>query len=201
MAAEGPSDRDGRTLTKRERTKAALIRAAAELIGERGYEGASLAAVAARAGMSRGAIYGNFADREALFMAVAEQLWRPISPDFAPGASLPRQMEALGAAVAAEAAARRSRAAGAISFQLQLYALTHPAMRARLVDFNRATYEAAAERLLREVGEDALPLPPDQFVKAVHALIEGLILMHCLTPELITQEVIAGAFKAIVRVA
>lgn len=180
--------------TKRARTKAALINAAAELIGERGYQATSLAAVAARAGMSRGAIYGNFPDRDSLFLAVAEALWRPIEPAFVPGAPLRRQMEVLGAAVAAEARARRPRAAGAISFQL--YALTHPAMRARLVAANAAAYRAAAERLVREIGDAPLPLPPEQFVKAVHALIEGLLLTHCLTPELITEDVIAAAFTA-----
>jgi AcrR family transcriptional regulator len=186
---------EARPRSKRERTKAALIRAAAELIGERGYQATSLAAVAARAGMSRGAIYGNFADREALFLAVAQALWRPVEPKFVPGAPLRRQMEILGAAVAVEAAARRSRAAGAVSFQL--YALTHPELRARLVEANAATYAAAADRLVQEVGAEKLPLPPDQFVKAVHALIEGLYLTHCLTPELITEEVIAAAFTAL----
>ncbi|MEA3033876.1 MAG: hypothetical protein QOH86_1892, partial [Sphingomonadales bacterium] len=114
-------------LPKRERTRRTLIRAAAELIGERGYERTSLEAVAARAGLSRGAIYGNFVDRDALFMAVAESLWQPVAPAFSPGVSIAEAMAFLGRAVAAEAVARRQRAVGAISFQL--YALTHEPMR------------------------------------------------------------------------
>jgi AcrR family transcriptional regulator len=181
----------GEGLPKRERTRRALIRAAAELIGERGYERTSLEAVAARAGLSRGAIYGNFADRDALFMAVAESLWQPVAPVFPPGASLAETMAILGRAVAAEAAARRDRAVGALSFQL--YALTHEPMRRRLIQANRAIYRAA-ERVLGDHPEARLPMPAEDFVKALHALIEGLTLLHFLTPELVTEDVIAVAF-------
>src|SRR3569623_955858 len=130
--------RSGGDGTKRERTRAALIEAAIALIGERGYEATSLEAVARRAGMSRGAIYGNFANREALFLAVAEALWRPLEPPFVPGVSLCEEMRILGRTVAAAVAARRSAAVGALSFQL--YALTHETLRARLVERNRETY-------------------------------------------------------------
>ncbi|MEA3063085.1 MAG: hypothetical protein QOJ94_2866 [Sphingomonadales bacterium] len=182
----------GEGLPKRERTRRALVRAAAELIGERGYERTSLEAVAARAGLSRGAIYGNFADRDALFMAVAESLWQPVAPAFPPGASLAETMAILGRAVAAEAAARRERAVGALSFQL--YALTHEPMRRRLIEANRGLYRAAAERVLADHPEARLPMPAEAFVKTLHALIEGLMLLHFLTPELVTEDVIAAAF-------
>jgi AcrR family transcriptional regulator len=182
----------GEGLPKRERTRRALIRAAAELIGERGYERTSLEAVAARAGLSRGAIYGNFADRDALFMAVAESLWQPIAPVFPPGVSLAEAMAILGRAVAAEAAERRRRAVGAVSFQL--YALTHEPLRRRLVEANREVYRVAAERLLADHPDAKLPMPADAFVKALHALIEGAMLLHFLTPELVTEDVIAAGF-------
>jgi AcrR family transcriptional regulator len=182
-------------IPKRERTKAALIRAAAELIGERGYERTSLEAIAARAGLSRGAIYGNFADRDALFLAVAESLWRPIEPRFPPGATLGEKMAMLGAAVAAEAVARRERAVGALSFQQ--FALTHPPLRRRLVEANRAAYRAAAARLCADHDEAELAVPAEAFVKALHALIEGTMLLHFLTPELVDEAAIVAAFRAL----
>lgn len=187
--------REGAPLPKRERTRAALIRAAAELIGERGYERTSLEAVAERAGMSRGAIYGNFANRDELFLAVAGHFWRPVAPVFPADSSFAERMRILGAAVAGEAVARRAAAVGAVSFQL--YALTHPELRARLEAMNAAIYRAAAADLAASVPADALPMPPETFVKVAHALIEGLMLTHFLTPELITEEVIASAFEAL----
>ena len=180
---------------KRERTRAALIDAASALVGEKGFERTSLEDVARRAGMSRGAIYGNFRDRNALFLAVAERHWQPVAPPFQPGASLRVQMRILGEAVAAEAAARRTRAVGALSFQL--YALTEPELRSRLQAGNAQIYAWAEENLLRFVEAADLPMPAERFVRVLHALSEGLILTHVLTPELITREVIVSAFEAL----
>lgn len=177
---------------KRERTRSALIEAATALVGEHGYERTSLEAVARRAGMSRGAIYGNFANRDDLFLAVAEAMWRPVSPAFPPGASLAERMRILGEAVADEAEARRGSAVGAISFQL--YALTHKPMRERLLARNREIYRLMAEQA-RTDAQGELPLPPEVFVKTLHALIEGLMLTHFLTPELIDRKVITSAFE------
>jgi hypothetical protein len=67
-------------------------------------------------------------------------------------------------------------------------------MRRRLLEANRNVYRAAAERVLADHPEAKLPMPPEAFVKALHALIEGLMLLHFLTPELVTEDTIAAAF-------
>eukprot|EP01030_Chromulinospumella_sphaerica_P032022 gene32022-32716_t len=72
---------------KRERTRARLLDAALSLTREKGFDRTTLADVAERAGMTTGAIYGNFRNREALFMALAERQWAPVRPVFAPGSS------------------------------------------------------------------------------------------------------------------
>ena len=56
---------------KRERICAALLEAARALVRERGYERTTLEKVAKRAGMTTGAIYGNFKNRDDLFIALA----------------------------------------------------------------------------------------------------------------------------------
>jgi len=58
-------------------------------------------------------------------------------------------------------------------------------------------YEAAATRLRDAVPADQLPLPPDDFVRVVHALTEGLVILHALTPEAITPPLIERAFEAL----
>src|SRR5271154_1008109 len=120
--------------SKRARTRATLIEAAAAVIGEKGFDRASLEEIAARAGMTRGAVYGNFKDKDELFLALVESLWKPIIPPLKPGASLREQMRILGKTVAEEARIRRSYAAAAASFQL--YALTHEQIRATLTEKN-----------------------------------------------------------------
>lgn len=180
---------------KRARTRQALVEAASALVGEKGFERTSLEDVARRAGMSRGAIYGNFRDRDDLFLAVAERRWQPVAPPFRAGASLREQMRILGETVAAQAEARRARAVGALSFQL--YALTHAEMRARLNEENGRLYSWAEDHLLRFVEAGDLPMSADRFVRVLHALTEGLILTHALTPALITREEIVSAFEAL----
>jgi AcrR family transcriptional regulator len=53
-------------------TRQRLIEAAAQLIAEEGYERVSVQAVARRAGLTNGAIYGNFRDKAHLLAAAVE---------------------------------------------------------------------------------------------------------------------------------
>ncbi|PRY39542.1 TetR/AcrR family transcriptional regulator [Umezawaea tangerina] len=62
-------------------TRRELVAAAAELLDESGPEGVTLRAVGARAGVSRGAPYGHFPDKEHLLAAVAEQCWTGIGDE------------------------------------------------------------------------------------------------------------------------
>ena len=56
-----------------EQTRAALLEAAQMLFGEHGYAGTSLDEVVAQAGVTKGALYHHFADKESLFLAVYER--------------------------------------------------------------------------------------------------------------------------------
>jgi AcrR family transcriptional regulator len=55
-------------------TRTALIGAGRRLFGERGFAAVSTPEIAAEAGVSRGALYHQFADKQALFAAVAEEV-------------------------------------------------------------------------------------------------------------------------------
>jgi AcrR family transcriptional regulator len=180
---------------KRIRTRALLVQAAAELIGTKGLEQTSLEDVAQRAGMTRGAIYGNFKDRDELFLAVMEARWQPVVPKFKAGAGYEQQMRILAEAVIAALPARRTAAIGAASFQF--YALTHEKMRARFVQLNSEAYRRAAQEMLAYIPERKLPMPAQVFVRVLHGIIEGLTFLSFLTPELITAEVILAAFDAL----
>jgi AcrR family transcriptional regulator len=181
--------------SKRERTRAVLIDAAARLIAEKGYHNITLEHVAASAGMSRGAIYGNFKDRDELFMAVLESRWRPIIPQFKPGATLREQMRILAEAVIAAAPARQSAALRALEFQI--YALTHPKMQAKLERYSAEAYRLAEQGVLRFIAEKTLPIPPAHFVRVLNALTEGLLFERFQSPREITDDVIRSAFDAL----
>jgi len=51
--------------------------------------------IAERAGMTTGAIYGNFKSREDLFIALGQAYWAPIKPKVKAGASFAELMRAM----------------------------------------------------------------------------------------------------------
>jgi len=55
-------------------TRAHVIEVATRLFAEQGYDGTSIEAVQAAAGVSRGSLYHHFPGKEALFLAVLEDL-------------------------------------------------------------------------------------------------------------------------------
>lgn len=190
-----PKGRESAKPGKRQRTRRALIAAAAAVIGEKGFDRTTLEEVAARAGMTRGAIYGNFADKEELFLAVIEQHWQPVIPKFEKGADLKRQMHLMGKAVAAAAKERLPQAAAACAFQL--YAVTHREMRARMTEENAAIYKAAAKGFAQLVPAAQLPMPAEQFAKVLDAVSTGLMFTYFQTPTLVPESVFIAAFEAL----
>jgi AcrR family transcriptional regulator len=180
---------------KRDRTRARLIEAAAQVVGEKGWDKTSLEEVAARAGVTRGSIYGNFKNRDELFLAIVHARWKPVIPTYQPGMSFKEMMHALGKGVATATPERRAQAVGALSFQL--YALTHEDMRARIARLNAEIYRHAASAMAKAFEKSELPMPPERLVKVLHALTDGLTFLRFLMPELITDDVVIAAFEAL----
>ena len=182
---------------KRARTRAKLLEAARELIREKGYERTTLQDVARRAGMTSGAIYGNFKNRDELFMTLAELHWAPIQPVFEPGSSFAEKLRALAKATLDALPERRLAAGGRLTGMA--YALTHEEIRARVHEVTAKSYAAGAAWLRSVAKADELPMPPDVLVRVLHALTEGLVLQRLLTPELVPDKVFYAAFAALAR--
>jgi AcrR family transcriptional regulator len=181
---------------KRERTRAALLEAARALVREEGYERTTLAKVAGRAGMTTGAIYGNFKNRDELFIALGEAYWPPVAPVIKSGATFAEAMRAFAKATLAAVDDRTPVAVGRLTGMA--YALTHEELRERVVDVTRSSYDFGVE-WLRRFDSAELPMPREQLVRVLHALIEGLVLQRILTPELCPDEVFYSAFGALAR--
>lgn len=192
MESSGRSHAKG---DKRERTRAKLLEAARALIREKGHEQATLEEIAERAGMTTGAIYGNFKNREDLFIALAQTYWAPVVPRVKLGASFAEVMQSMAEATIAAIPDRSAAAVGRLTGMA--YALSHREMRARVTEVTAQSY-AFGEQWLREaVREEELPMPADQLVRVIHVLTEGLVFQRLLTPELIPDDVIRAAFAAL----
>jgi AcrR family transcriptional regulator len=178
---------------KRERTRAALLEAARALIREKGHEHTTMEEVARRAGMTTGAIYGNFKNREELFIALGQTYWPPVAPKIPPGATFVEAMHALAKATLAAVDDRTPVAVGRLTGLA--YALTSSKLRTRVYEVTKASYEFGAE-WLRTFPASELPMAPDVLVCVLHTLIDGLVLHRILTPELYPDEVFYEAFAA-----
>ena len=182
---------------KRDRTRAQLLEAARSLIREKGYEHTTLEAIAERAGMTTGAIYGNFKNREELFISLGQTYWAPIKPRVQPGATFPEIMRALADATLAAIPDRSAAAVGRLTGLA--YTLTHEELRAKVAEVTAGSYAFGEQWLRCVTKEEDLPMPVDQLVRVIHALTEGLVFQRLLTPELIPDEIFHAAFAALGR--
>lgn len=180
---------------KRDRTRAKLMEAARWLIREKGFENTTLEDIAKRAGMTTGAIYGNFKNRDELFISLGQAYWAPIKPQVQPGASFSAIMRAMAEATIAAIPDRSAAAVGRLTGLA--YTLTHEEMRAQVREITAQSY-AFGEQWLRSVTkEEDLPMPADQLVRVLHALTEGLVFQRLVTPELVPDEIFRAAFGAL----
>jgi AcrR family transcriptional regulator len=192
-----PSPRSRPKGDKRERTRAKLLEAARALIRERGHEQTTLEDIAERAGMTTGAIYGNFKNRHELFIALGQAYWIPIKPRVKPGASFSNVMLAMAEATIAAIPDRAAAAVGRLTGLA--YTLSHEDMRARVESVTAESYAAGEQWLLQMVRREDLPMPAGQLVRVLHVLTEGLVFQRLLTPELMPDQVIRAAFLALAK--
>jgi AcrR family transcriptional regulator len=190
-----PSSRRKPKGDKRERTRAKLLEAARQLVREKGYEHTTLEAVANRAGMTTGAIYGNFKNREELFVALGQAYWPDIKPEVKPGASFAEIMHALAKATIAVMPDRKAAAIGRLTGVA--YTLRHEDLLGQVRAVTAQSYTVGAEWLSTMVKEDELPMPAEQMVRVIHALSEGLVLQTLLTPDLFPKSLYYAAFDAL----
>lgn len=127
---------------RRASTRAALIAAGARRFAREGFAQTSLDAVAADAGLTKGAVYHQFPDKEALFLAIArERLAKRTS-------ELPAAEAALASGGEATVGAMPLDPEWSLLFlEFVAYAARHPQLRAGLRDPLDQLRETAAERL------------------------------------------------------
>jgi AcrR family transcriptional regulator len=174
---------------RRQQTRADVLAAAGRVFARRGFHGASLEAIAEDAGVTRGAVYYNFADKEELFLELLDrrcaeraQDLRDVFADTDPG-----NVDA--ASRQAQLAAQHALDAMTGDTEWRALYLEFLAHAARDTAFRRAF--ARRTNQMRSVLEDvvvaqtepivdALPMPPEQLAVVIDALGVGLWAHHML---------------------
>jgi len=178
---------------QRERTRDALLDAAGRVFVQRGFAGASVEAIAAEAGFTRGAFYSNFASKEELFAELLQRrafdAYRDIARASAerPGLMPAREVGERTAAVQEERGTRWL-------FRLWLEVLAHAgrdeSMRALAAEFWRTTRAVGEEQIARtyaDAGREP-PVAPRDLASAMIALDLGLALQRYVDPEQVPLE-------------
>jgi AcrR family transcriptional regulator len=186
---------------RREHTRGRLVAATREVIAEKGFHRASLDEIAARAGLTKGAIYDNFASKDELFLAIvatwaAERAQRFAWPQGHSG-SLKERLRKFAQAVIADAPTAQAEAPMRAEFLL--YTLTHEEVRQRIAEASVLRLAAVRERAAQFLSEDELPLPLDQFVLLLEALVPGLIFIRSQNPKLVPDDLIIAIFESFAR--
>jgi AcrR family transcriptional regulator len=181
----------------------ALLDAAARVFARRGIDAASLEEVAAEAGLTKGAIYSNFAGKADLVEAVVESNLRSnldvgVAAVAARG-SMPQRAQALGDEL--------TRAiAGQHEWHLLFLELWQRAVRAEdrdgtLMDHRRELHDTittAIATLAEQTGTD-LPLPPERLATVLLALWHGFSMEQQINPEHVPADLFGQVLALLVQ--
>jgi AcrR family transcriptional regulator len=181
---------------RRQQTHARLLDAAGQVFARRGFHAATLDEVADAAGHTKGAVYSNFASKDALFLALLDQRV----------AAQLEQVEALYAIESSEElrAAMRGRTEpefaaardfGLLMVEFSLYAMRRPAAQAELAKRYRQLRGRLAELITRRYAsrQSAPPMAPEHLAALVLATDAGLFLQYAAEPGALPWELHADA--------
>jgi AcrR family transcriptional regulator len=182
--------------SKRERTRAKLLDAAAELFQARGVAAVSLDEVAAHAGLTKGAIYGNFTSKDDLVFAVTAERTSKAIPIFDGETPLREQLTAL-IGKQFGMPAKKARTYFAFLAELDLYALSREPLARRFIEFARECHEQSAANVARVSKKKPLGLKPMELSVVLTGMLNGLLFQHACYPDLVTEEVVAKVLGAL----
>ena len=179
---------------KRERTRAKLIAATLELIEEAGFDGASLEAIARRAGVTRGSIYSNFAGRDALMLAAVGSQGMQLDRDFSAPMPLKTQLRGFAERLLGQLPAGAR--GGEMVIGYALYALKAPEQRAAIAGVYAEMFAKIAGELESQYGE-RLAIDAHALAMAIQALAMGVVWQFLLSPEDVRAADVIAAFEAL----
>lgn len=179
-----------RTAEEAAQTRRALLEAALEVFAERGYAAATLSGIAARAGLTRGAVYHHFTDKAELYLATIAENWgaaaAPVwahleDTDAGPQERIRRFLVAFFTAFEKNFALRTT-------FAMSMQGSELPELQVGLED-KRRVMDAWAEQLtvlLRAAGVDRHGelVPPESGAIAIIAAVNGVATTWLACPDL-----------------
>jgi AcrR family transcriptional regulator len=182
---------------RRAQTRERLLNAAAKAIAEKGLHATTLDEIAARAGLTKGAIYDNFESKDELFLAlVARQPVGPEWPSERHGA-VKQRLRHLAKLVIEENDATRNFAP--IRAEFLLYALTHADTVGPISSMFEDQLNRTEARIRVLFDESELILAPREFAILLENFIPSLAYTRSWSPHLISEADITSIFESFAR--
>ena len=182
---------------QKQATRGAIVEAAAYLFARRGIDATSIDAVAARVGLTKGAVYANFENKRELIEAVAEAYSEPadIRPLLRRDLPLTERLQLFGRAAGALLSGVSTERIQ-LDFEYQVYAKRNRAWGAKVRSSIKRSLTGLAvefDAVNRERGEKA-PMPAEEFFDALLTLMRGLTHQLAIDPDAISAATIELLF-------
>ncbi len=189
-----------RVVTRAERkleTRNAIIDAAARLFVHAGIEAASIDAIAASIGLTKGAVYGSFGSKEELIEAVAERYSAPadVTPLLRVDLPLAERLRLFGRGVRAalQGASRRQML---LDFEYAVYARRNAQWAAKIRKAGRAGLRELAARFheVNVARNERPPLEAKAFLTMLTVAVRGVVQQFALDPASLGEPTIEELF-------
>jgi AcrR family transcriptional regulator len=184
---------------KAAQTRARLMETALDLLGTREFRQMSLDAIAARAGVTKGAIYGHFKSKDDLLHAAlfSQPEARPEQLAWPEGrkGTVKQRLRRLGEAVLTQR--RESGRSAAIGAEFIVYALSDDRMRGAVGDRLNQTQADMEKRVLGLFAPEELPMPVESFALMLSALLPGLMFIRAFRGARMTDEQVLAMFEGL----
>ena len=201
MTTSASARRSRRTVRpERADVRQRVLSAGRAVFGEVGYQKATLDAIAARAGFSKGAVYSNFAGKDDLFLTLLQHEVAGMRDALAPAlddGSLDDDLRMLAAMVLGWA---RDGRAQLVFAEFRAHAAHDPALARRTSAVRAALVEATAEQLAAVVAARGgrLTVPESDAAVLLLALVNGLALEHVGRSEVVSEESLVALLSGLV---
>jgi AcrR family transcriptional regulator len=189
---------------RRELTRAHLLDAAAQVFAREGFHGASIDAIAATAGFTKGAVYSNFKNKEDLFIALLEQ-------------RVERQVETVRAAMRdadysdedlheqwvplTTSMLWGDRDWTVLSLEFALYAARNPSAARKLSALNVLSRELLVPLVEHQIAAlgTSIDIAAEDLVEIFFALFNGISIRHVTDPEIGSDQLVETSMKFLLR--
>jgi AcrR family transcriptional regulator len=181
----------------REEVRQRLLKAAADVLVSHGYGAASVDLITEAAGLSRGALYSNFADKENLYLALLdEQEQREIHElhaIYVEHGDLNRFLDVVTSR--GTSPTRDARAQLILQVELWLLSMRNPAVRERMIAIQRRTIAAIAGAVSTAQTE----FSNTELASVVSAIADGLLMQRMLDPDHLHETILVDTLRFLAR--